>query len=143
MEGDPDGAAFSSPRCLPGWVPAAGFEPLSSTCFTVALTVLSHVCPAVLMASTAKRWLPPDKLIEGLRCLFEVAVCFFTPSTRISVRAMVGDGRLPPAVVWVPHCGPGRAPRRSANLAFESAVRRLALSPLNELVDLGRASGQG
>jgi len=89
MEGDPDGATFGSPRCLPGLVPGAGFEPFSSTYFTVALTVLSHVCPAVLMASTAKRWLPRDKLIGVLSCLLEVAVCFFTPSTQSSIRAMV------------------------------------------------------
>jgi hypothetical protein len=65
------------------------FRDCSATYFTVAETALCNVWPAVLVASTAKRWLPAARLMVVLSCLLELAVYFFTPSTHNSIRAMV------------------------------------------------------
>ena len=57
--------------------------------FTVAVTTFCHFWPAVLTASTLKRWLPAARLMVVLSCLLDVAVNFFTPSTHSSIRAIV------------------------------------------------------
>jgi hypothetical protein len=56
---------------------------------TVALTAFSHFWPAVLVAVTAKRWLPAARLMEVLSVLLEEAVYFATPSTHNCMRALV------------------------------------------------------
>ena len=56
---------------------------------TVALTALSHFCPAVFLATTAKRWVPADKLMEVVSVVLPGALNFFTPSTHSCVLAMV------------------------------------------------------
>lgn len=57
--------------------------------FTVALTALSHFCPAVFIARTAKRWVPADTVTNVLSDLLPGSLYFFTPSIQSCMFAMV------------------------------------------------------
>lgn len=54
------------------------------------MTALSHFWPVVLVAITAKRWVPAARLIEVLSDLDAVEY-FFTPSIHSCVLAMVPE----------------------------------------------------
>ena len=55
---------------------------------TVAVTVLSHFWPEVLVAMTAKRWLPGARVTEVVSVSLPGALKFFTPSTHNCVLTM-------------------------------------------------------
>lgn len=55
----------------------------------IALTAVSHFCPAVFAATKAKRWLPAVTLTAVLSSVLVVSEYFFTPSIHSSMSAKV------------------------------------------------------